>query len=126
MKKLQFDNPIFRQGKNFTVRLGEKWKEQLHIGDFIEIEGWHGFAEIRCIHVCKLADIPEKILELEHDPFCRTWEGLVKILQKVYPTLNNIESEAIEETTVTCLGFWLYQFYGGHDGSENMPLEIHP
>ena len=109
MQQILFSNPVFKPGLNFTVRLGEKWKDKLRIGDFVEIEGFDGIGRIRKIYVCKLAEISQEVLENEHDPQCRKWESLVEVLRQVYPELQNKSGEEIEEVTVTCIGFWLYK-----------------
>lgn len=110
IKRMLFGRPLFRQGLNFTVRLGDKWK-CLDIGEFIEVEGWNGFARIRRLHICNLANIPEEVFRYEHDPSCRDYEGLVRVLKTVYPSLQDVDDEQLENQVVTCVGFFLYGFY---------------
>jgi len=110
MQRMLFGNPVFKKGLNFTVRLGDKWKS-LSIGEFIEIEGWSGFAEIRKLYICDLASIPPEVFQCEHDPACRDWASLVKVLKTVYPDLQDMDSEKLETQVITCVGFFLYSFH---------------
>ncbi|NOY60447.1 MAG: hypothetical protein GXO75_16165 [Calditrichaeota bacterium] len=108
MEKLLFDNPSFKSGLNFTVRLGEKWKSKVSVGDIVEIPKT-GLAKICKIYCCKIAEIPIEVLENEHDEECRTFDGLLKVLKKVYPILFGFKQEEIKDAIVTCLGFQFYK-----------------
>lgn len=108
METLLFDNAVFRKGLNFTVRLDEKWKYKVAIGDFVQI--YNGcLGEITKIYVCRLAEIPQEVFEHEHDKVCRSWEGLIRVLKVVYPNLAEKMSEEMENIVVTCLGFRVYE-----------------
>ena len=110
MRRMEFKRPVFSPGINFTVRLGEEWAN-LKVGEVIELE-----APAWCLglvtHIirCQLVDIPRFVLEKEHDPNCRTFDGLIATLKEVYPELE--QSEAIEYETVTCVGFWVFVVLG--------------
>lgn len=106
---LDLKNPEYRSGMNFTVRLGTKWKDRLEPDDIVHIP--KGMAVIRKVICCKMADIPDFVLAQEHDSKCRTLEGLMQALKDVYPELADLsytDPEKLEETTVTCVGFWAY------------------
>lgn len=101
--------------KAYDNRLGEKWKNRVHLDDLVEI--WQtvphyqeGLAQITVILVCHLADVPSWVLEGEHDPACQTWEGLVSTLKLLYPELQGVEGEALENTIVTCLSFYVLKY----------------
>ena len=111
MKRLKFLNPVFKKGLNFTVRLGTKWAGQLSIGEFIEIEGWNGVGRVEKMYVCRLADIPKEVLEDEHDPACHEWKGLLDAIKAAYPELRELSGDAFYQQVVTCVGFYLYEFY---------------
>lgn len=108
MFELEFLNPTFKSGLNFTVRLGTKWKCRINPDDIVSVP--KGLAQIRKIYVCKLADIPTEVYENEHDNQCSTFEGLIKVLKTAYfEELKDFNGEQLEETTVTCIGFWYYE-----------------
>lgn len=86
-----FDNPVFYDFRCITVRKGKKWmKVRLH--DTLSIQGRNG-EEIAVATVVGKALLPfslctNGLLELEHDPKCRTRKGLYKSLKKSYPKFN--------------------------------------
>lgn len=87
--ELLFDNPRFHQGLNVTVRLGTKWAFNVRVGDTVNLARASGgsviqTAIIQGIVMCKLDELPEALLALEHDPSCRTREGLRDELARVY------------------------------------------
>jgi len=114
MKKMRFENPVFHRGLNFTVRLGD-W-EDLEVGEIIELE-----APVWCLgmvtHIikCYLGEIPEFVLEKEHDPDCRTFDGLVTTLKEIYPELQGKAGEEVETEVVTCVGFQVFVTLGGEN-----------
>ena len=101
---LEFDNPEFIKGINYTIRLGTKWKDLVIPDDIVRIP--NGLAKIKVIHCCIIAEIPDYILDREHDEECRTLHGLIKVMKYCYPDLASLDSKQLEETTVTCLGIW--------------------
>ena len=106
MESIQFGNMTFKEGLNFTVRLGEKWKNQVCIGDFVKLNNGNAI-RIDKIHVCKLRDVPQNVLDLEHDEKCRTLEGLEKELWVIYS--DEIRTTEILNQPVTCLGFYVFR-----------------
>ena len=102
MKELKFSKAVFHKGLNFTVRLGEKWKELVSIGDYVHIDGV-GAGRIDEMYICKFENIPARVLELEHDEKCCTLDGLEKALWDVY--YEDIMDGKMEGHIFTCLGF---------------------
>lgn len=80
---LEFSNPVFNDSLNLTVRRGIKWAS---------IDGliWVGekAAKIKNTKVFRFSDITDKDLELEHDPSCRSLDGLTIEMQRVYKDFN--------------------------------------
>lgn len=96
--RLLFQNPVLRDGNNVTVRVGTKWATRLNVGDEIGLEGHKEPAIIDAILVCALWLIPDTFLYWEHDPECRTRDGLFGVLQRVYGIEN-------DDVIVTVLAF---------------------
>ena len=93
---LKFNNPIFHDGINSTVRRGVKWAiaEEGEFGHPILCtkepfgdDGQRkiiGFASVTRTRVLRMCDILETMLSNEHDPACRTYHGLLFEMKKVY------------------------------------------
>ena len=86
-RTLLFSNPVFHNGINVTCRNGYKWSdaqgELVHVKDSDSDEDY-GMAHILGVLTCKLDKIPEEVLTLEHDPSCRTREGIIAEMKRVY------------------------------------------
>jgi len=86
--RLLFKNPVFESGVNVTVRYGTKWSVQAPPESIVEVwetNGGYLFdAFIVDTELHRVCDIPEDLLHQEHDPACRTHEGLLAVLRKVY------------------------------------------
>ncbi|OSP56247.1 hypothetical protein [Pseudoruegeria sp. SK021] len=83
---IDFVNPVFQSGMNITVRSQEGWKDRIRLGDSLRItlpDREITVPVIGAIH-CALADIPEGLLALEHDPAARTISGLQSVLENIY------------------------------------------
>lgn len=86
-KMLLFSNPVFHDGINVTCRNGYKWAESL--GEIVRVaetgneENWR-YGLILGVLTCKLNKIPETVLAMEHDPSCRTQEGIITEMKRVY------------------------------------------
>ena len=91
MKELSFVNPKFNEGLNLTVRKGTKW-DQVDYGEAVWLTNQSGQiigdAAITAKYVGPLNDMPETWLHHEHDPACRTVEGLVSVLRNIYGDFN--------------------------------------
>ena len=79
---------------NLTVRKGLKWSD-LRIGDAIEIQETdnpppcgapESYVKIYDVKVMVFKDLMnyQRMLQLEHDPDCRNYQGLFKVMRKVY------------------------------------------
>ena len=93
MKKLLFSNPVFEPGQmNVTVRMGDKWAKQGLVPsntiELVETEGEKplGFATWAGCMVLSVGQLWEArgVLDLEHDPDCRSYSGLIGELGQVY------------------------------------------
>ena len=74
---LAFSNPVFKKGKNLTVRRGIHWANRKTSNfDIINTQVIR-FRELKDSHY-------KKALAFEHDPSCRNYEGLKKEMKKVY------------------------------------------
>lgn len=86
-RTLYFTNPVFHKGINVTCRNGYKWSdaqgELVNVKD-TETDEYFGKAHILGVLTCKLDKIPEAVLSLEHDPSCRTSEGIITEMKRVY------------------------------------------
>jgi len=98
MKILKFQNPIFHDGLNCTVRQGYKWAN-LKIGETILLNGERK-ATIEKISVLRFKDVKVEDIRYEHDPKCRTTNGLFKVLSGIYPDFDI-------DTVVTIIHFKL-------------------
>lgn len=99
IKLLQFSNPVFNDGINVTVRHGTKWKDEDRA--YVQLGGTHRHGPVilhtRSVEFNKLTDAD---VMHEHDPSCRTVEGLAAELKRVYPTF-------VETDVVTLVVFML-------------------
>jgi hypothetical protein len=97
MQQLMFANPVFHQGLNVTVRLGNKWLkffEDQQNNQFnyrpvsIELatpDGEKvGEGQIEAVRLTSFVDISDEVLDLEHDNRCRDWSGLYNEMKVVY------------------------------------------
>lgn len=89
---LVLQNPVLKAGKNVTVRLGQKWRDLLLPGDVVQlaeiVEGVQ--TPLLSARITTVLDMPLDwgylltFLPDEHDPACRTLEGLHAELERVY------------------------------------------
>jgi len=93
MKKIRmpFSSPIFHKGLNCTVRLGEKWKSKLKVGDefLVESEGKTWTMEVKRLLVARLKDLTDEDIKYEHEPSARTPAGLKKEMKDIYPNITD-------------------------------------
>lgn len=83
-----FKKPTFHYGLNITVRKGEKWAK-LRRGDIVRLTDADTANTVAVGEVEAVATLPfywlqDYNLEAEHDPNCRTVEGLLKEMERVY------------------------------------------
>lgn len=90
MEPIEFKNPVFPgAGEPFTtVRRGTKWAEKLGKGDQVQLCGVGGtivgFGRVVDTTDCPFNQLPQSVLQLEHDPGCRTKKGLLSTLRDCY------------------------------------------
>jgi hypothetical protein len=81
---LEFDNPTFHAGRNTTIRRGDRWlgvpQARLRLRD-----GSLSAAVPLETELKKFLALSARELQFEHDPHCRTIEGLLLELQRIYP-----------------------------------------
>lgn len=111
MHKMYFDNPTFKHGLNFTVRMGQKWSTQLFVGDFFEIDGFNGVAKVKRVFQCRVGECESLgVLQNYHAPDGRTDEGIILCMRRSYPSeLKDKEDSDVRLWSVTCIGFVLYE-----------------
>lgn len=89
--ELEFLNPVGVVSANFsTVRLGKDWAERtqderdrsIHL---VDSKGKSlGGAEVMDCWTGPLSALPALLIEVCHDPVCRTWSGVAQILAGLY------------------------------------------
>jgi hypothetical protein len=92
---LKFNNPTFKAGINLTVRRGTRW--DVYDGDtvmvqYINADGaqMRWATKIRT-RVFRFQDVTTEMLQDEHDPACRTYKGLRKVMFELYPDFHSNE-----------------------------------
>ena len=112
MTVLYFLNPVFVGGENITVRRGTKWdnapKKEVYIVDTKDPLKEDG--ETKVLHVVdistrvfRFSDLRDSDLISEHDPKCRTVEGLLSVMKRTYPGFD-------ERELVTIVSFNIFPF----------------
>lgn len=91
---LTFVLPVFNRGRNTTVRRGRKWhavtEARLQLG-----EGNLSLPVGLQTELKQFSALTQADLRFEHDPSCRTVDGLLLVLQQIYPGF-----DAEEEVTL--------------------------
>ena len=87
LKIIHFNNPVFHDGINCTVRRGYKWAN-LRIGEEILLNG-EKRAIVKKLLICRFDEIEKGDISCEHDPKCRTIDGLFNTLSELYPNFSN-------------------------------------
>lgn len=109
--RIKFAYPTFHPGLNVTVRRGSKWHHRLRsemeriesptltlttLDDYAMVSS----CEVLFLRTYELREIPQAVLDLEHDKSCHTLDGLMDELCSVY------DGEAISSADlVTVIGF---------------------
>lgn len=81
--ELFFLNPVFHDGINLTVRRGEKWMDR-SITPYVTIDGIEVELPQVVRRYVRFSNLTDDDLHYEHDPQCRTVEGLEKELKRIY------------------------------------------
>ncbi len=87
--EILFELPVFHAGLNVTCRRGLKW---YHIAPSVRLRAissrtrmFHReLTVVSSDHYAGVDEIPEFVLQFEHDSDCRTREGLARELKRVY------------------------------------------
>ena len=94
MAKLLFENPVFERGTNLTVRRGVKWDvadhKNVQVASTKAPEETIAVVDIQT-RVMSYQDLRTDDLAYEHDPECRTWDGLYKAMNEVYEDFDEME-----------------------------------
>jgi len=84
MDELKFQNPIF-SWMNITVRRGvRQLNGTVKLMDPRGYPRFLGYGFVLKYKIKRFKDIEDKDLELEHDPKCRTYVGLLETMREVY------------------------------------------
>jgi len=96
---IRFRRPIFKSGRNTTIRRGIDWAVRILMADSTEVyyftkEGEkpgergiikdYGHTVDIGAKVLRFQDIRGRDIEDNHDPYCRTYDTLLAELQKYY------------------------------------------
>ena len=87
LKIIHFNNPVFHDGINCTVRRGYKWAN-LRIGEEILLNG-EKRAIVKKLLICRFDEIEKRDISCEHDSKCRTIDGLFNTLSELCPNFSN-------------------------------------
>ena len=88
MLSLHFQNPMFHEGLNVSVRRGDKYGDVRPNADLelCDIERKQVlYAKVVKVMFSRFDRLTNQEIEREHDPGCRTVEGLLAELKRVYP-----------------------------------------
>lgn len=93
---LLFDNLVFHEGLNITVRRGDKTEQYPKERQYIHARSNRPPHDVVLCDLLasinlRFDEIPEGLLALEHDPTCQTFEGLLKELTRIYFTFNTYD-----------------------------------
>ena len=114
MKELKFLNFIFNSKDwNYTVRLGPTYYDEGKLGDkFLLVPVKPSLdtmangcliATVRELVKGHFSCIPQYVYTKEHDPACRTEEGLIEAMRAAYGQAFNPEDDPV----VSCIAFKL-------------------
>ena len=107
MKTVHFISGTFHPGLNITVRRGLAWSQKgLLPGETIILcvcPGGHnhtviGQARVAFVMVAQVAGIPDELIAYEHEASCRTKEGLLAAMSRVF-------GEVRSDEIMTVIGF---------------------
>jgi len=107
METLHFISGTFHPGLNITVRRGLAWSQKgLLPGETITLcvcPGGHnhtviGQARVAFVMAARVGTIPDELMAYEHEPSCRSKEGLLAAMSQVY-------GEVRSDEAVTVIGF---------------------
>jgi hypothetical protein len=92
---LKFRNLTFNKGLNLTVRRGDELYSNMSHDWMFKILNEKGEeyarAKIMVLKLRRFNELTDEELEYEHDPNCRTVEGLLKAMKGYYPDFREDE-----------------------------------
>ena len=110
IRVMHFDNPVFHEGLNMTIRLGAKWYDFLDVGAWFKPQGFDGYAKVKELQLRKFIQCNDwHILDNEHDPECKDFKRLREFLGKAYPEFAQASKDEQDLAEVTVVGFVLYK-----------------
>lgn len=120
---LLFDELIFRDGLNLTVRHGTKWlgfKGDVRIGVSEDGPSMAIGEVVDTLYVSRFEDLNNDnlILRFEHDPDCRGFYDLVKTMQRCYPKDHVANTKGFTREDSVTLVFFVLRIV-----SEGVPIE---
>jgi len=102
----------FRQGLNFFVSPDVSLAEALGVGEFFELEGWDGVAQVVRLYQTTFDRLPAEVYDYHHDPACRSYEGLKRVLEEVIRGDDDEDHFSLtDDVIVVAVGFYLYKRY---------------
>ena len=108
---LRFGNFVLRDGLNMTVRFGKRWlgyRGDVYLGTPDSDEVLAVAEIVDTLYVSKFEDLNEEmILQFEHDPDCRGFYSLVKVMQASYPGDHVTNIPAFKRDSGVTLVFFL-------------------
>lgn len=85
---MRFITPTFHEGLNITVRRGSKvYENETEFGNYVyahESDDPIGFMDIEYCWNLRFLDIKNNDLKRQHDPRCRTIDGLYETMLSLY------------------------------------------
>jgi len=102
----------FRRGLNFFVSSELELAEALGVGEFFELEGWDGVAQVVRLYQTTFGRLPAEVYDYHHDPACRSYEGLKRVLEEVISGDDDENHFSLtDDVIVVAVGFYLYKKY---------------
>jgi hypothetical protein len=92
-QRLLFKNPVFHTGVNSTCRRGTKWSGASGNVAFSATDSDRliGVANVLYTKTLRMTDISLDDIATNHDPECRSWVGLFKEMESIYPNFSKRE-----------------------------------
>ena len=102
----------FRRGLNFFVSPDVSLAGALGVGEFFELEGWDGVAQVVRLYQTTFGRLPAEVYDYHHDPACRSYEGLKQVLEEVISDGDDDDRFSLTDNViVVAVGFYLYKRY---------------
>lgn len=133
MRYMAFAHPYHNQADSVSVRFGDKWAD-LRPGEYFlltkvpatpddERGEVVGKAVCHSITICRLCDVPKKLLYKEHDPRAQDRAGLHAVLAQVYPGIQQNDTVVVVRYTVLAISKELKSEFSWKDDSRSIVKE---